>query len=285
MPTRQICTPATGSVVDLILIRHGRSTANELGIYCGWNDAPLCATGREQVHRAGQRLHIDGTTVDVVHTSLLSRARESTELLLQSWRHPEATVHADWRLNERHLGLLQGLTREEVIGRWGNAARQAWRSDPTATPPGFRLDDPGHPVHDGRYRHVPAHLLPGAESIEEMSSRVLDYWYESIRPDLDAGRNVAVVAHRDTIRAIIGHLDGCGHTELADLAIPTARPIRYRVDPVHFYGPTPAALQPAGARELLTSPVPSGKKSVTGSGCRPWWPKPTWLLSVPDVGR
>jgi 2,3-bisphosphoglycerate-dependent phosphoglycerate mutase len=237
MPTCQPLCPATSPVVDLILIRHGRSTANERGIYCGWSDAPLCSTGRAQVRRAGQQLHIDRAPVDVVHTSLLSRAQQSTDLLLQSWRHPEATVHRDWRLNERHLGLLQGLTREEVISRWGNAARQTWRSDPTATPPRFRLEDPGHPVHDGRYRHVPSHLLPGAESIDEMSSRVVGYWHESIRPDLDAGRNVAVVAHRDTIRAIIGHLDGCGSTELAQLAIPTARPIRYRVDPAHPCGP------------------------------------------------
>ncbi len=238
MATCQPTSPAAGSVVEVILIRHGRSTANERGIYSGWIDVPLSATGRAQVRHAGQALHSDRVPVDVVHTSLLTRALQSTELLLQSWQHPEATVRRDWRLNERHLGLLQGLTRDEVVSRWGNAARQTWRSDPASTPPRLLPDDPAHPLHDARYGHVAAGLLPGAESIDELNSRVLGYWHANIRPDIGAGRNVLVVAHRDTIRAIIGHLDGCGSTQLADLAVQTAQPIRYRVDPDHPCWPT-----------------------------------------------
>ena len=225
-------TSAAG-IVNVILLRHGRSTANQRGVYSGWSDPPLSATGRTQVHDAGRQLRADQVPVDVVHTSLLARAQESTDLLLRVWQHSEATIHRDWRLNERHLGLIQGLTRDQVISRWGNTARQRWRSDPTAAPPAVLPDHPEHPRNQAQYQHVPATLLPGAESVDDLTSRVLTYWHDSIRPDITAGRHVLVVAHRDTIRAIVSHLDKRRNVPFTDLAVPTAQPIRYRIDPAH----------------------------------------------------
>ncbi len=219
-------------LVDVVLLRHGRSVANEQGTYSGWSDPPLSPTGRAQVHHAGQQLHDDRVPVDVVHTSLLGRAQHSTELLLDAWQqHPDTSTHRDWRLNERHLGLIQGLTRDQVIKRWGNPARQSWRSDPTAVPPAVHPESAAHPRNQARYRHVPAELLPGAESIDELTRRVLAYWHTRIRPDIAAGRHVLVVAHRDTLRTIVGHLATGDGIAFADRAIPTAQPLRYRFDP------------------------------------------------------
>jgi 2,3-bisphosphoglycerate-dependent phosphoglycerate mutase len=229
--------PAAG-VVDVVLLRHGRSTANERGIYTGWGDAPLSPTGRVQVHHAAQQLRADGVQIDVVHTSLLTRAQQSTDLLLHTWQHPDPVIHRDWRLNERHLGLLQGLTRAQVISRWGNPSRQRWRSNAAAAPPAAPPDSPEHPTNQARYRHISADLLPGAESTDELTRRVLTYWHTDIRPDIAAGRHVLIVAHRDTLRAIISHLDNHPSARFADLAIQTAHPIRYRMDPAHPCTPT-----------------------------------------------
>lgn len=231
-PCRQVGSPARTGLVTVVLLRHGRSVANEQGTYSGWSDPPLGATGRSEVRHAGRLLHVDQVPVDVAHTSLLERARHSTELLLRAWHQPANTLtHRDWRLNERHLGLTQGLTRDQVIKQWGNVARQGWRSDPWVVPPAVHPESPAHPRNQARYRHVPAELLPGAESIAELTQRVLGYWHSRISPDIAAGRNVLVVAHRDSLRAIVGHLEVGHGVAFADLPIPTAQPIRYQFHP------------------------------------------------------
>lgn len=230
--SRQGDSAAPAAFVTVVLLRHGRSIANEQGTYSGWSDPPLGASGRAEVRHAGRRLRLDQVRVDVAHTSLLERARHSMQLVLHAWHQSADTVtYQDWRLNERHLGLTEGLTRDQVIERWGNLARQGWRSDPWVVPPAVRPESPAHPRNQARYRHVPAELLPGAESIAELTRRVLDYWHTQIAPDIAAGRNVLVVAHRDSLRAIIGHLEGGSGVAFADLPIPTAQPIRYQLDP------------------------------------------------------
>lgn len=223
--------PCQGVVTEVAvtLMRHGRSMANEQGTFCGWADAPLSPTGIAQVRHAGQQLAAQHLLIDVVHTSCLSRAEHSARMMLDAWQGREVPIHRDWRLNERHLGELQGLTRNEVVRRWGNRTRQRWRSDPAAAPPALHRGDPAHPVNQACYAAIRGVELPGSESIEDLARRVLLYWHEAIAPDISAGRNVLVVSHRDPIRVLVAHLTGIDNRFLPDLPVHPASPIRFRL--------------------------------------------------------
>lgn len=125
-----------------------------------------------------------------------------------------------------------------MIGRWGNASPQRWRSNADAAPPAVPPDSPKHPSNQARYRHISTDLLPRTASIHELTSRVLTYWHAEIRPEIAAGRHVWIVAHRDTLRAIISHLDNRPSACFADLTIQTAYPNRYRIAVAHPRAPT-----------------------------------------------
>ena len=210
---------------ELVLV-HGESEWNASGLATGWADAPLTARGREQAAATGRWLAERGSPPDAVYTSLLARARETAERLVGAWGVRPPVVGL-WRLNERHLGALQGLDKQTIKQRWGNAQRQRWRSDFSALPPPLHADDPRHPRHDRRYRHVHPHILPAAERIEDLRRQVLACWNQTILPDLRAGRSVTVVAHRDSLRVLIAELDGTADSDFASIQVRPAEPVIY----------------------------------------------------------
>lgn len=189
----------------LVLARHGESTWGRRGLFTGWSDPPLSAAGERQARAAGTTLTARAGDIDRVYTSVLARATR-TAALLAGADGRESVIETDWRLNERHLGMLEGLSKADVVATWGNAARRAWRDDAEARPPCLDPDSPRHPRHDPRYRHVPAARLTGGERGVEMAMRVLEIWHERVFPDLLAGATVMVVAHLGPLRVIAGHL-------------------------------------------------------------------------------
>jgi 2,3-bisphosphoglycerate-dependent phosphoglycerate mutase len=199
-------------VTTLILVRHGQSQWNARSLFTGWGDPPLTDRGRRQAQESGRQLasRVDGDNrvdpLEVVHTSQLARARETAAILLASAGMGDVPVRHDWRLNERHLGQLQGLTKRQVVERWSNRDRKRWRDDPSARPPALPRADPRHPIHDPHYRGVPCAQLPGAECACDTEWRVLAYWQHAVLPDLRAGRCVMVVSHLGPIRSILRHL-------------------------------------------------------------------------------
>jgi 2,3-bisphosphoglycerate-dependent phosphoglycerate mutase len=214
----------------LILVRHGESEWNARGLLSGWGDPALTARGRAQARHAGRTIAAAGLHVDIAHTSLLTRAQLTAALALQASDNADVDVHTHWRLNERHLGALEGLDKAGVVERWGNSQRRRWRDDPTATPPPLDPGDPRHPQHQRRYQHVPTGDLPAAERRSDLTRRVLAEWHETITADLRAGRNVLVVAHLGTLRAIIAHLQNRSHDPPRQLDIDQARPVVYDID-------------------------------------------------------
>lgn len=214
-------------MANLVLIRHGESDWNARGLITGWADASLTAGGRDQAATTGRQLAAEDLHPDLVYTSALRRAQQTAACLLAGWGAPTPPVIALWQLNERHLGQLQGLDKDAIRRRWGNAERQRWRSDPTALPPPLHPGDPRHPRHDPRFGAVPARRLPAAETIEHLRLRVLECWRGRIVPQLRSGRRVTVVAHRDSLRVLITELEGIDAADFASLEVPPASPRIY----------------------------------------------------------
>ncbi len=234
----------------LVLVRHGETEWGRLRLFTGWSNPPLSLRGEMQARQAGTGL-AGLVAIDRVYTSLLQRASETASILL-AVAGAAAPVEADWRLNERHLGLLEGLSKEEVRATWGNEKRKIWRDDDGARPPVVPGDDLRHPRHDPRYRHVAAHLLPGAERGSETTERVLEVWHERIAPDVLAGRGVVVVSHLGPLRVLARHLSS-GGTDEAPATWPNGAVRLYEI------APDLAAAQAAAAiRTPPTARYPTG---------------------------
>lgn len=249
---------ALSGATDLFLVRHGESEWNARGLATGWADVALTARGRRQAALAGTRLAEEGKAVDIAFTSMLSRARETTEHLLDAWGYQSVPVVELWQLNERHLGQLQGLGKQAIKDRWGNAARQRWRSDFDALPPPLDATDPRHPRHDPRFDALAAQRLPASERIADLRRRVLGVWRCQIAPALAAGSHVVVVAHRDSLRVLIAELERIDDALFPEITVPPAVPRIFRV------GGTPGGRQrpPCPPPPATTTRPPADAQTV-----------------------
>lgn len=213
----------------LILLRHGESTANAEGLFTGWTDVPLTPRGRDQARSAGRLLREADLLPDVVHTSLLRRAITTADLLLDTLDRDWIPVHRSWRLNERHYGALTGLTKREVRAHTDEATYTAWRrSWATAPPPAATEELP--PGDNASYAGLPPDARPRTESLADVHARLLPYWADRIAPDIAAGRTTLVIAHGNSLRAFVTHLDRLGPADVENLNIPTGQPLRYDFD-------------------------------------------------------
>ena len=214
----------------LVLLRHGESTWNRLNLFTGWHDVPLSATGEIEARRSGQTLREEGLWFDVVDTSVLTRAVDTANLALATLGQPWLPVDRSWRLNERHYGALQGLDKKETTELHGAEQTKLWRRSYDVPPPPITLDDPEHPSHDRRYHRLPPDVLPATECLKDVVARVLPYWHDTIVPQLRAGLTPLVVAHGNSLRALVKHLEGISDADIAELNIPTGVPRRYELD-------------------------------------------------------
>jgi 2,3-bisphosphoglycerate-dependent phosphoglycerate mutase len=225
----------------LILVRHGQSTWNVENLFTGWTDVDLAAAGRSEAVQAGRELLKEGLSVDVAFTSVLTRAIRTLWLMLDELGRMWVPVERCWRLNERHYGALQGLNKAQTVAQHGAAQVQTWRRSYDIGPPPLAADDPRHPRFDPRYAGVATEDLPATESLKDTLARVLPCWHSRIAPELRTGRNVLVVAHGNSLRAMVKMLDNIAAAEIVELNIPTGVPLLYELD---------ATLQPRTRRYL-----------------------------------
>lgn len=214
----------------LILLRHGQSTWNLENLFTGWTDVGLTEQGEEEAREAGRLIVSEGLEPGILHTSVLVRAIKTAELTLEEMGRQYLPVRRSWRLNERHYGALQGLNKKETVDQHGAEQVLLWRRSYDIPPPALDFADERHPGHDPRYRDLPPDLLPATECLKDVVVRMLPYWHDIIVPDLLAGRKPLVVAHGNSIRALVKHLDGVGDEEIVDLNIPTGVPLLYELD-------------------------------------------------------
>ena len=212
----------------VVLVRHGQSTWNLENRFTGWVDVELSERGDIEAQRAGRALRDAGFEFDVAYTSYLKRSIRTLWLMLDELDQMWIPIHNDWRLNERHYGALQGLNKLETAERHGAEQVQRWRRGYAVRPPALDADDPSHPRHDPRYAAIGA--VPSAESLADTLARVVPYWQSTIVADVAAGKRVLVVAHGNSLRALIKHLDGISEEAIVELNIPTGIPLIYEFD-------------------------------------------------------
>lgn len=214
----------------LVLLRHGQSIWNLENIFTGWTDVGLSDAGRAEAAVAGEIMVSEGLGFDVVHTSYLRRAIDTAAISLDAMELGWLPVTRHWRLNERHYGALQGLNKKETADEFGLDQVHVWRRSYSTPPPALERSDDRHPIHDLRYRLLAPEQLPATECLQDVVERMLPYWYDVIVPDLRSGKRVLVVAHGNSLRALVKHLDNVPDDEISELNIPTGIPLRYELD-------------------------------------------------------
>ena len=214
----------------LVLIRHGESEWNKLNLFTGWTDVELSEKGVEEAHRAGRTLKEKGYDFDVVHTSLLKRAIHTMNNVLFELDREWLPVYKSWRLNERHYGALQGLNKAETAAKYGEEQVKIWRRSYDCPPPALEKDDPRNPALQAQFRDVDPKDLPLNESLELTVKRAVPYFEEVIKPEMEAGKRVLIVAHGNSLRALVKYFDNMPDSEIVGVNIPTGVPLVYEFD-------------------------------------------------------
>jgi 2,3-bisphosphoglycerate-dependent phosphoglycerate mutase len=229
-------------VGTLVLLRHGESAWNADGLFTGWVDVGLSVKGEAEAAGGGKLLLDAGMRPAVMHTSVLVRAIQTANIALEVAGLSWLPVRRSWRLNERHYGALQGKNKAQTRTEFGDEQFMLWRRSYDVPPPPLPDDDPLSPVGDPRYAALPPELMPRTECLKDVLERMLPYWYDGIIPDLAVGLTVLVVAHGNSLRALVKHLDGISDTDIAALNIPTGIPLAYELD---------ASFRPTGPGQYL----------------------------------
>ncbi|MCY1261887.1 2,3-bisphosphoglycerate-dependent phosphoglycerate mutase [compost metagenome] len=209
--------------VNFVMLRHGSSLANEGQRFGGWEDVELSERGVEQARQAGRLLRGIQPRFDIAFTSVLQRAILTLDYCMAEFSAPLPTV-SDWRLNERHYGRLQGMSKAEATALYGDDRVRAWRRS-------FRERPPQHPS-DVVVTMAGAELVvPRGESLMDTQQRVLGCWHERIRPALMARQNVLLVAHGNSIRALLMEIEGISEAQISEVEVPNGVPLMYALCP------------------------------------------------------
>jgi 2,3-bisphosphoglycerate-dependent phosphoglycerate mutase len=214
----------------LVLVRHGQSLGQVEKGFTGWTDTALTLRGMRQARRCGHVLRTRGFRFDLCYTSMLERAHQTLDLLLEALGQRRPPVVRSWRLNGRHYGDLQGRPRTEMIKLHGRSQVKRWRHEYTLRPPALADDDPRLPSESAIYAEVDPTLLPRSESQADADQRILGYWEHSIEPQVRAGLRVLVVSHNSAIRGLVKSIEGLADAQVADFKVPTAKPLVYSLD-------------------------------------------------------
>ncbi len=214
----------------LVLVRHGQSTWNLENRFTGWTDVDLTDQGRAEAHSAGKLLRGEGYAFDMAFTSVLKRAIKTLWIVLEEMNLEWIPVTRAWQLNERHYGALQGLNKAETAGKFGEAQVKLWRRSYDVPPPALDLTDERHPRFDRRYADLTPEQLPATESLKITLERVLPYWHSTLTPSIKSGKHILLVAHGNSIRALVKHLDNISDADISELNIPTGVPLVYELD-------------------------------------------------------
>jgi len=247
------------SIGKLILLRHGQSQWNAKNLFTGWVDVALSSQGEAEAKRAGELLKEKNLLPDVLHTSLLTRAIHTAEIALGACERKWIPVSRSWRLNERHYGALQGKDKAATLKEYGQEQFKLWRRSFDTPPPAIADSDQYSQAGDIRYKDLGPEL-PKTECLKDVVKRLTPYLDNEIAKDLRQAKTVLVVAHGNSIRAIVKHLACISDSDIAEVNIPTGIPLLYRFDddfePIIKEG---EYLDPEAAKESIAAVANQGK--------------------------
>jgi len=245
----------------LILLRHGESEWNAKNQFTGWVDVDINEKGIGEATRGAELLKAENLLPDVVHTSVLRRAIHTAYLALDGCDRHWIPVKRSWRLNERHYGDLQGKNKAQTLEQYGEEQFMLWRRSYDTPPPPIAADGEFSQFNDPRYADLPSEARPLTECLADVVERMLPYWYDAIVPDLRLGQVTLVVAHGNSLRALVKHLDGISDADIAGLNIPTGIPLLYELDDdLRPVTPGGRYLDPEAAKAAIEAVKNQGKK-------------------------
>lgn len=234
----------------LVLVRHGQSIWNQENRFTGWKDVALSPKGVQEATAAGKLLKEQHFEFDIAYTSFLKRAIHTLNIILDESEQHWIPVYKSWRLNERHYGDLEGLNKAETSQKFGEQQVKIWRRSYDIPPPSISLQDPRYPGKDRKYEKLSPSEIPLGECLKDTVHRFLPYWTETILPQIENNQRILIVAHGNSLRALIQHLDKMSADEILHLDIPTGIPLVYELnkqnEPIkHYYLGNAEAIQKA----------------------------------------
>lgn len=215
-------------LTNLVLVRHGESTWNHENKFTGWTDIDLSEKGRYEAKKAGKILKKNNFIFNYGYTSLLKRAIHTLWDILDELDLAWIPVKKSWRLNERHYGALQGLNKDEVEKKYGEKKIKEWRRSFLIKPPITTINDKNYSGYDKKYANLSQKDIPLSESLKETIDRLLPYWKNEILKKIKRKDNIIIVAHGNSLRGLIKHLDNLNDEEIINLNIKTGSPIVYQ---------------------------------------------------------
>lgn len=237
-------------MIKLVLVRHGQSTWNLENRFTGWIDVGLSDLGIEEAKSSAMLLLEEDYTFDIAYTSVLRRAIQTLWIILEKMDLMWIPVYRSWRLNERHYGALQGLNKSEIAAKHGADQVLKWRRSYDVRPPELDKSDIMYPGKDPIYACLEDDDIPLAECLKDTVERFLPYWHNTIVQSLKKGEKVLIVAHGNSLRALVMYLDNVSREEIVSLNIPTGIPLIYELDnnlkaTDHYYLGDPGAAKRA----------------------------------------
>lgn len=216
--------------MKLVLVRHGESEWNQKNLFTGWTDVELSKNGLLEAQNAGLLLKNEGYDFDICYTSYLKRAIHTLNAILEKMDREWLPVVKTWKLNERHYGALQGLNKSETARKYGEEQVKIWRRSFAVRPPELSAEDERNPKRQEQYRDVNGSELPAGESLKDTITRVVPYFDAVIRKDMQNGKRVLLVAHGNSIRALVKTFENLSEQEITEVNIPTGIPLVYEFD-------------------------------------------------------
>jgi len=214
----------------LVLLRHGESQWNLENRFTGWTDVNLTKKGESEARLAGNLIKKENIIFDTVYTSVLKRANKTMDICLDTMGIQNAKITCNWRLNERHYGALQGLNKLETALKYGEDQVLIWRRSYSTPPPKLKTNDERHPKYDKLYKNLDPNDLPESECLADTVNRFLPYWHKSIKIDILKGKKVLIVAHGNSLRALVKYLDKMSDDAILKYNIPTGVPLVYELN-------------------------------------------------------
>ena len=214
--------------MKLIILRHGESEWNLANRFTGWKDVPLTKNGIEEANFSAIKLLEENIKIDSIYTSLLTRAIHTTTIVADIIGFSRDDIKYDWRLNERHYGALQGLNKSETAKKYGEDQVHIWRRSYDIPPPLLSKDDKRHPKFDNKFKNIDG-ILPSGESLKDVIQRLDPFWAIYLEHINTKIGNHLIVAHSNSLRAIVKTLDQLSSDEIIDVNIPTGIPLIYEL--------------------------------------------------------